>query len=149
VTAWQDTLSTESSRADLEVLVQAVLPSAERKLAQNGDLTPFGAAVSGDGELILFGADPRLGQNPPANDVVRRLYTGARQSAFARRAVAVVRAGRSNGADAMRIDLEHRDGDAVTLVVPYKRGRLTKSFNRGPIASARGVPQVWTNSPSA
>ena len=127
----------------------SVLPSAESMLRSFGKLRPFGAAIGSDGELVRLNADPRLGLDPPARDVVRHIYASARSSAFARRALAVVQTGRSAGSDALRIDLEHMDGPCVTVVVPFAISRFKKTYTRGTIIAGPGERQVWNDQVAA
>jgi len=139
---WRERVS-GPALADFELLMGTVLPSAESTLKRFGHLQPFGASVTTDGDIVRLNADPRLGQNPPARDVVRHVYGSARAAAFARRSIAVVQTGRSGGSDAMRIDMEHRDGQCVTVVVPYAISRFKKTYTRGTLVAGPCEPRVW------
>ncbi|HVU73479.1 MAG TPA: hypothetical protein VHE83_11015 [Mycobacteriales bacterium] len=143
---WRERVS-GAALHDFEVLMGSVLPSAESTLKRFGELQPFGASITADGDLVRLNADPRLGQNPQSRDVIRGIYTGARAAAFARRAIAVVQTGKSGGGSAMRIDMEHKDGTTVSVVVPFTISRFKKTYTRGTIMSGPGERRVWQDLP--
>ena len=55
--------------------------------------------------------------------------------------IASVRAGAS---DAARVELEHRDGQALVVLLPYKRKRFGRSIEFGQLGATTGVSQIWT-----
>jgi hypothetical protein len=133
---------------DFEVLLAALVPVAEDRLRRTGDLRPFGAALTGDGAVVDLGAHSWLGPTATAKEVVLDLYRAARGAASARRAVAVVQTGRSGGRDAMRIDLEHEDGQCLSVVVDYSLSRFRKTYTRGRLHAGPGVRRVWRSRPT-
>ena len=141
---WRERVSGPALQ-DFEVLMGTVLPSAESTLKRFSELQPFGASITTDGDVVRLNADPRLGQNPRARDVLRGIYGGAREAAYARRALAVVQDGRSGGSDAMRIDLEHKDGPCMTVVVPYAISRFKKTYTRGTMTAGPCERRVWND----
>jgi hypothetical protein len=50
-----------NAKADAETLLNAVMPFAERMLAEHGEFYPYGAAMKPDGEIVLgrerYGSD--------------------------------------------------------------------------------------------
>ena len=137
------------ARDDFDLLFTTVLPSAESSLRRFGRLQPFGAAMTTQGDLVRLTADPRLGQDPPARDVVAGIYGNARASAFARRSIAVVQTGRSAGGSAMRIDMEHKDGQTVSVVVAYTLSRFRKTYTRGKVTAGPCERRVWQDVPDS
>jgi hypothetical protein len=140
--SWRDTASV-AAQDDLDQMLNAVLPFAEQTLSRYGELLPFGAAVSSDGQVVLLAADPGLGEHPPSVAVLDTLYAGARASADTRRAVAFVADVRANGADALRLELEHRQGVTLVLVVPYTRSRFRRTITFGEMQGSPGRARVW------
>ncbi len=136
--SWRDTAS-DQTQADLDALLNAVLPFAEQTLSRYGEMYPFGAAVSSDGQLEMLASDPGIGERPNSEVVLRALYDGARASSRTRRAFAFAADVRVSAADTVRVELEHQDGAAIVVLVPYSRSRLKK---RSP--SARSAA-VWDN----
>jgi hypothetical protein len=119
---------TSVSRADLDRLLNAVLPLAERHLAKSGEFYPFGASMDADGGIAIVEAHTGT-ERPLSSDLLALLWEGMRDSARGRtvRAVAVccdvrLREPRDDGAeDAIAVEMEHADGEAVNVYAPYVR----------------------------
>jgi hypothetical protein len=140
--SWRDTASAEA-QDDFDQLFDAVLPFAEQTLSRYGELLPFGAAVSTDGKVILLAADSGPGEHPPSAAVLDTLHVGARASADRQRAVAFVADVRADGADAIQVELEHRQGASLVLVVPYTRRRLRRTITFGETRGSPGPARIW------
>lgn len=142
--SWRDTTSPQA-QDDLDRLLNAVLPFAEQALSKYGEMFPFGAAVLADGQVELLAGDPGSGDQPSSQDVLDTLYAGARQSSATRRAVAFAADVKANGSDAVRIELEHREGTAIVVLLPYSRSRFKKAVTFGQMSGGTGQRQLWTN----
>lgn len=142
--SWRDTAS-EAAQNDLDGLSNAVLPFAEQTLGRHGEFLPFGAAVDTDGPIGMLAADPGLGEQPPSQQVLDSLYAGARQQAEMRRAVAFVADVRTGGGDAVRVELEHREGTALVILLPYSRSRFTKKVTIGQMSVSLGERRIWAD----
>ena len=142
VTSWRDT-SSGLAQDDLDALLNALLPFAEDQLARNGAFYPFAGSMSLDGEATLVAADPGLGEHPASDQVLATLYDGARANANVSRAFAFVADVRANGSDAVRLELEHREGTALVLLLPYTRSRFKKALTFGQMSVSTGAPRVW------
>jgi hypothetical protein len=145
MTSWRDTTSQEA-QDDLDGLLNAVLPFAEQTLAKYGEMFPFGAAVSSGGQVEMMAADPGQGDQPPSTEILNLLYQGARESAGTRRAVAFVADVRIEGGDAIRVELEHREGTSLALVIPYTRSRFRKTISLGQMSGGVGESKIWSDS---
>src|SRR4051812_35652259 len=121
--SWRDNAS-QSAQDDLDELLNAVLPFAEQTIAKHGELAPFGASVSTNGQFAFLAADLGQGEYLSSADVLNTLYEGAKQSAATHRAFAFVADVLANGSDAVRVELEHREGPVLVLAVPYTRSRF-------------------------
>lgn len=141
MTSWRDTTS-QHAQEDLDGLLDAVLPSAQKTLVERGELLPFGAVVGVDGGIAML-ADPCLGEHPSPVDVLEAVYAGARDEAGAGRAVAVVADVWTMGGDAVRVELEHRDGVSLVVLLPYKRAWLTRKLTIGEMSTATAPPRIW------
>ena len=117
---------------DLDQLFGAALEAAAALLAANGEFYPFALALTATGELVTPSIDP--GEDQPAAGVVVELLLAALQADVAGlRATALCTDVRlategTGGADAgterdaIRVELEPRDADPITVVVPYSSG---------------------------
>jgi len=138
--SWRDTASA-SAQEDLDGLLNLVLPLAQELLGKNGQFYPFGASVSAAGEASLTAADPSPGDQP--DQVLAGLYDGARASAADNRAAAFVVDVLANGSDAVRVELEHQDGIALVVLVPYKPSTLNRVPKFEQMSVSPGEPRVW------
>jgi hypothetical protein len=126
---------------DLDQLLSASLEAATRLLSVDGEFYPFAVAMTEAGELVAPAVDPEVEQ-PTADEVVALLLDALRDGRSAIRAAAVVSDVTIAGdpgqeRDAIRVELEPRVGDAVTVVVPYVDGPvLDEPFG---LAGARRV----------
>ena len=143
MTSWRDQLS-QQAQDDLDDLLNVVLPFAEQTLGRYGELHPYGAARASDGSTVLLAADPGLGEHPPAQAVYDSLHEGARRDRDRFRAVAIASDVRiEDGSDAVRIDTEHREGVALTLLVEYALDRDAKTATLGEMYVIETDPVVW------
>ncbi|MCA1711394.1 MAG: hypothetical protein LC789_07050 [Actinobacteria bacterium] len=125
----------------LDQLLNASLEAAMRLLGVDGEFYPFAVAMTVDGELVAPSVDPGEEQ-PTADRVVELLVAELRSARDGLTATALVSdvtiAGdEDQQRDAIRVDLEPRDGDPVLIVVPYREGPvLDEPFG---VASTRKV----------
>jgi hypothetical protein len=124
-----------ASRDDLDTLVDPVLRYAQHLLEKQGSFSPFGADLSSPGEVRLdapYDGD----EHPDSIALIRLLKVALKAKAQAGEIRAsgicsTVRVRPSDGgepADAICVALEHRDGEAVTALLPYQiRRRLLGS----------------------
>jgi hypothetical protein len=114
------------SRADLDRLLNALLPFAQEMLKKHGEFYPFAMALTSEGELIAV-TTYTGGENPPSQQVIDELITALRADAQQGRYRATgicfdVRVLPPNGtekSDAVAVVLEHEKGEAVQVFLPY------------------------------
>jgi hypothetical protein len=144
--SWRDAASSEA-QADLDGLLNAVLPFAEQQLARHGEFFPFGAAISEGGQMALLGGDPGLGERPQSQAVLDLLYQGARDPASGYRAAAFATDLRAEGSDAVRVELEHREGSVLVVLVPYQQNMPHGTITFGQMRASAGQARVWVTDP--
>ena len=134
--SWRDSASRQC-QDDLDGLLDLALSSARQLLQKRGEFYPFGAAMSTDGKARLIGGG--LGSDA-STARLPELLDGLRCDRAHFRAVAICSHVRLPDSDAVRVQLEHREGQTVHFVVPYSSKRLEYGEPR------RGTPfgQVWT-----
>jgi hypothetical protein len=99
--SWRDSAS-QTAQDDLDTLFGAVLPFAEQTLGKSGEMYPFGASVSDDGQVAMLAGAAGMDEHPRSNDVLNSLYLGAQSQSAQCRAFAFVADVRANGGDAVR-----------------------------------------------
>lgn len=137
--SWRDTTS-EQAQDDLDELLDVVLTFADEQVARAGALAPFGASVGTDGAAALAAADPT---SAGSETVLAVLRDGFRSRAGALRAVAVVADVRTADSDAVRVELEHREGTCLVVLQPYSRSRLRKKVTFGAMSVSVGERHTW------
>jgi|tagenome__1003787_1003787.scaffolds.fasta_scaffold20435417_2 hypothetical protein len=145
--SWRDDASPQAQQ-DADTFLSTVLEVAGARLVKDGGFYPFGAAHTTDGELVLLDGDPDLGDQPSTDDVLRSLYDGTEQRRGDYRSVALAAdvTDTSTGEEraGVRVEMEHQEGTALVLLVPYTRtaeGQLTYGEMEGAVTTRR----VWQN----
>lgn len=59
------------------------------------------------------------------------------------RAAAFVAEVRLSSSDAVRVELEHQEGVALVVLVPYVRRRFKRSPSFGQMSVSRGEAKIW------
>jgi len=140
--SWREAASQEA-QDDLDGLVNATLPFAQQMLERHGEFFPFAAAVTSDGTVELLGSDPSPDDRPASTDVLNQLVGGLRDQVGNLRATALVADVRAGESDAVRVVLEHRDGHAVCVLLPYRKQRLRRGIDYGDLRASPGPHRIW------
>lgn len=142
--SWRDSASAQA-QADLDGLLSNVMPLAQQTLGRHGELLPYAATIDNDGNEALVSPDPAPAEDlPSSHDVLALLYEAATNSAQSLRAVAFVAAVRVADSDAIRVELEHRDGITMAVVIPYERDVATASITIGASRATANPARVWS-----
>lgn len=142
MTSWRDSAS-QQAQGDLDGLLNMTLPFAQQMLAKHGEFYPFGATVTTGGEARLIAGE--LGREHPASsDVLSLLVERLCQDRGGLRAVAICSNVRLPDSDAVRVDLEHRDGHAMAVLMPYKEKRFGRGIEYDDLRGGTADKQVWT-----
>jgi hypothetical protein len=142
VSSWRDSAS-KQAQDDLDGLVNAALPFATQQLDKHGEFFPYGVALNGSGETRMVAGDPGHGERPESVAVLATMVDGLRQERETLRAVALVADVRLSDGEAVRVELEHREGHAISVLLPYKKKRFGRGIEYGSLAAGSGQPQVW------
>ncbi|GAA2002231.1 MULTISPECIES: hypothetical protein [Nocardioides] len=137
---WRDAAS-EPVRDDLDSLAGEAVTRAQALLEESGEFYPFGLSADAEG-LALVGADD-LGSHPQAGEVLDVLVAGLHASRDTLRATALVYPVSVEGSAAVRVELEHRDGPALEVLVPYTVNRRRTKVTLGASSVAEGPRQIW------
>jgi hypothetical protein len=114
------------AKDDCNLLLDATLPFAEKMLREYGEFLPFGAQMLPNGEIVSIGADD--GENhSKSRDLIHSLQTAFKAGAHDGDLIAtalvydvrIVPPGQVQKADAVAVNLDHRDNYSVTVFFPY------------------------------
>ena len=50
-----------------------------------------------------------------------------------------------DGGDAIRVELEHTEGLALTVLLPYSKKRFGRGIDYAPLQAGAGTRHVWAN----
>ncbi len=143
--SWRDSTSVQA-QSDLDGLLDAVLPAAQQLLDSHGEFYPFAAKVNSDGELAMLAAHTG-DERPRSNELLDALSAGALSQLDSLRAVALVSDVRlPESSDAVRVELEHEDGVAMAVLLPYKKRRFGRGIKYGTLAAEPSEPRLWAKS---
>lgn len=146
MTSWRDTTS-GAAQNDLDGLLDVGLELAQQQLAAHGEFYPFGLALAGLSETVeVIAADPTVGEHPESVNVVascREQFANRREHLRAVAVVADVRLPPERGGDGIRVELEHVQGAALVVVLPYSREGGRGDFTYGQLAASQGDRFAW------
>ena len=114
---------------DLNELLNTLLPFAKQTLGEHGEFYPFGAWMCNDGRVVDVGAKDPETDYPRSQRLIELLTEAFRQRAHAgeiRAAgacfdVLIQPPKEQQKSDAIQLALEHRDGEAADVFLPYRR----------------------------
>lgn len=149
MSGWRDETSDET-QGDLDTLLDLALRSGQEQLDARGEFYPFAVVLSTDGETAVV--QPDLPDDTGFADVaeVHELCWQALEAdAAALRTVAVVTNVGGGDGDAIAVALEHRDGVAIEVFLPYvAQGKVNgkkpaQRHRYGDLQAIEGTPRVW------
>jgi hypothetical protein len=146
MSSWRDSHS-EEVQADVDGLLNTALSSAQRMLGKHGEFPPYAFELSEDGETGMVATYPGQGGHSSLADILSLLYDGLGFHSMGLRAVAVISCVRidlpSMPTDAIRVEIEHREGVAIAVLFPYKK-RFGRGVTYGDLQAAAGERRIWS-----
>ena len=129
----------------MDALLNAALPFAKQQLTKHGEFFPYGVAMSREGQIALIAGYTGT-ERPPSTEVLDILYEGLRSKAEQNRGAAVVADVRLRGeeTDAIQVEVEHRDGVALKVFLPYRKKRFGGGLETGPMRAEGGERRIWS-----
>jgi hypothetical protein len=133
---------------ELQALLNRLLPHAERMLSEHGDFYPCAVVLESDGKVDVV-APPIRTETPDAGDVLVALHEDLRAQA----AEGSIRASgiaadvtltdpeSGETTDAVQVELDHAESEAVDVYVPYEAEAGGIRF--GELVAARGREPVF------
>lgn len=145
MTSWREEIS-EPAQDDLDGLVEPVWDFAEHQLIARGEFFPFAFVVGTDGEQSMAAAD--VGDDKPeSSEVIDVLNVGLTAKRDDLRATAVVADVHlpDLGTDAIRLVLEHREGVALEIVIPYLVQGIPRQVAYGELIVSEAERVIWAD----
>lgn len=137
------------SRPDLDALLNPLLMFARQMLAKHGEFYPHAAVLNVEGKVALV-ASYDGDEHPASQAVLDELHAGLRvmaQKAMIRAAgvcfdVRILPPGGTEKTDAIQVDLEHMDGEAISVFLPYRKSIFGKQ-KYAELFATSGTPTLF------
>jgi hypothetical protein len=149
VSSWRDEAD-QQTQDDLDELLDVGLRTGQERLDEAGEFYPFAVTLATQGETALV--QPELPARKGVADVaeVHELcWQALRADVGSLRAAAVVTNVGGPDGDAVAVALEHRDGAAIEVFLPYvTQGKVNgkkpaQKHRYGDLSAIEGTPRLW------
>lgn len=134
---------------DFDQILNTLIPLAQEMISKHGEFYPFGSSIGTDGKVDLNA--PYEHNNCPTSQLVIDLMTqtfrkhatdGKIRAAGICYDVRTIPPGKNKKTDAIWVSMEKRSGEAVDLIVPYKKG-IFGNYSFGKLFAADRAPQFF------
>jgi len=150
VTSWRDDTS-QQVQDELDDLLDVSLRAAQQRLDDVGEFYPFAVTIAELGRAGVLTPQVQTGPRAVADvaEVFELCWTTLRAEADTARAAAVVTNVGGPDGDAIAVALEHREGPAIEVFLPYvaqgkRNGKKPPQRHRfGELQAAPGQSRIW------
>src|SRR3954471_21798016 len=137
------------AREEIEQILNYLLPFAERMLSSHGEFYPYAATMDAGGEVQAVSA--AADEQPDVSELLVALHAELREQASrgAIRAsgiaadVTLTDPDSGETKDAVQLELDHADTDAVDVYVPYSAGN--EGVECGELVAAPGQAPIFSD----
>lgn len=143
MTTWRDAASDEA-QDDLDALLGSALELAKRQLDKRREIYPYALVIDTAGTQRMLAADTGA-ERPESSDLITTLLGAVVEQRAQLRAAAIVADVLlpETGSDALRVSLEHSEGVALTVLLPYQSRSLRKDVHYGALQAGAAAPFIW------
>ena len=150
MTSWRDDTS-QQAQDELDDLLDVSLRAAQQRLDDVGEFYPFAVTIAEVGRVGVLTPQVQTGPRAVADvaEVFELCWTTLRGEADTARAAAVVTNVGGPDGDAIAVALEHREGPAIEVFLPYvaqgkTNGKKPPQRHRfGELQAAPGQSRIW------
>lgn len=150
MTSWRDDTS-QQVQDELDDLLDVSLRAAQQRLDDVGEFYPFAVTIAEVGRVGVLTPQVQTGPRAVADvaEVFELCWTTLRGQADRARAAAVVTNVGGPDGDAIAVALEHREGPAIEVFLPYvaqgkTNGKKPPQRHRfGELQAAPGQSRIW------
>ncbi|ADG80035.1 putative protein OS=Tsukamurella paurometabola (strain ATCC 8368 / DSM / CCUG 35730 /CIP 100753 / JCM 10117 / KCTC 9821 / NBRC 16120 / NCIMB 702349/ NCTC 13040) OX=521096 GN=Tpau_3452 PE=4 SV=1 [Tsukamurella paurometabola] len=139
--SWRDEASPQT-QADLDSLFNDSVEAAADVLERGNTLTPFSLVITVDGSRSMRRLDASVSSTDEETNSARLTLPDDRDLLRARAVILDVRVVGAD-TDALKIIIEHRDGQALDAVVPYTNSDDAFLIDTDSITIALGTQRLW------
>jgi hypothetical protein len=123
-----------AAQGDIDSMLAAALRLAQARLTDSSAFDPFALVIDLEGRLLSAEVDlAGLGKHPESEQIAEAITIQLRTVASTARASAIIVNTRlsERKTDAVEVRLEHREGVALLVLLPYKRARFGGTIDFG------------------
>jgi hypothetical protein len=115
-------------------------------LDRRGGFFPYAVKMAAGGDIGIVAADPGQGEHPRSTDVLSMLNEGLKSGAgnAPGDGDGIRREDRLTVEGPIRVEIEHREGLALTVFLPYAKKRLGGGATYGDLQAAPGERRIWS-----
>jgi hypothetical protein len=144
MSSWRDNASPRAQE-QLDELLNVALGFAQHQLAERGEFFPYASAIKDDGKAEMIAGQPAPEvERPAAADVIASCVQALVDRRERIEAAAIVADVSTADGDAIRVELEHAEGHALTVLLPYEK-RPGGTVEYGQITAQPGEMRVWAS----
>jgi hypothetical protein len=137
----------EQAQEDIDGLLDKALEIAQGFLGKYPTFYPYALGIGIDGELRFIAAADGDDEHPDPSELIAICTEGLIGDRDALRATAILADVHLNDidSDAVRVSMEHREGVAMIVQLPYWRRRFPRKVNYGELRAIEDTPVIWAN----
>lgn len=141
--SWRENAS-QQAQDDLDGLFGSALDFAQQQLDKNGEFYPFAFTVNRDGTQQIEMADTGA-EYPDSAELLTMLTAGLSAKRDDLRATALVAdvSLPESDRDAVRVTVEHAEGVALTILLPYELQLSDGSVGYGELQASPATAEIW------
>ncbi len=135
-----------AAQSEIDLLLAAAIRVAKQHLAESSEFTPFALVADHDGRLLVADVDiSNLGKHPESSEIADAIVAQLRAVAAIVRGTALIVNTRlsERKTDAIEVRLEHSEGTAVLVFLPYKSSKLGGEIDFGELMLFPATPEIW------
>ena len=143
--SWRDALDA-AAQADLDRLLDSAIQIAKQNLAGASEFEPFALITAIDDRLLAVDLDTsELGKHPDSATLMAATMAQLKHLAKSARCTALAANTRLSRekTDAVEVRLEHREGAALLVLLPYRRPKFGGTVEYGELRVFTGERKVW------
>ena len=137
-----------SAQSDVDSTLDAAIRVAQQHLAESSEFDPFALVTDLDGRLLAADVDlSSLGKHPESDRIADATVNQLHSIATTIRCAALTVNTRLSEmkTDAVEVRIEHREGAALLVFLPYKRPRFGGGIDFGDLRAYPAAPNIWTS----
>ncbi len=135
-----------SAQVELDRLLSTALSLARQHLSESSDFEPFAIVIDREARILAVDWDTSpLGKHPEVEQIIEAAVAQLRHIRASARATALVintRVARDR-TDAVEVRMEHAEGKALLVLLPYKRAKFGSLVEYGSFTAYAGKPEIW------